>query len=61
MKSLVLQVFINNEWHNSVSGKTFPVYNPSTGEAIANVQAAEKVISKKKYQLSYKVFIGNYC
>ncbi len=47
MKSFVLQVFINNEWHNSVSGKTFPVYNPSTGEAIANVQAAEKVIPLK--------------
>lgn len=38
-----LQVFINNEWHKCVSGKTFPVYNPATGEAIANVQASDKV------------------
>lgn len=33
-----LQIFINNEWHKSNSGKTFPTINPSTGEVIADVQ-----------------------
>ncbi|GIY90196.1 retinal dehydrogenase 2 [Caerostris darwini] len=36
------QLFINNEFHNSVSGKTFPVINPSTGEKICEVQEGDK-------------------
>lgn len=36
------QLFINNEFVNSLSGKTFPVMNPSTGEVIANIQEADK-------------------
>lgn len=38
-----LQIFINNEWHDSVSGKTFSTYNPATGEKICDVQEADKV------------------
>uniref|UniRef100_A0A8C8EUA7 Aldehyde dehydrogenase domain-containing protein n=1 Tax=Oncorhynchus tshawytscha TaxID=74940 RepID=A0A8C8EUA7_ONCTS len=38
------QIFINNEWQDSVSGKTFPVYNPASGEQICEVQEAEKTI-----------------
>lgn len=40
---LLPQIFINNEWQDSVSGKVFPVYNPATGEQICEVQEAEKV------------------
>ncbi len=29
------KLLINNKWVNSVSGKTFPTINPSTGEVIA--------------------------
>lgn len=36
------QIFINNEFVNSVSGKTFPTYNPATGKKIADVQEADK-------------------
>lgn len=36
------QIFINNEWHNSISGKTFPTLNPSTGEKIVDVQEGDK-------------------
>ena len=36
-------IFINNEWHKSVSGKMFPVINPATGETIAEVQEGDKV------------------
>jgi retinal dehydrogenase len=37
------QIFINNEWHKAVNGKTFPVINPSTGEEICQVQEGTKV------------------
>lgn len=39
-----LQIFINNEWQDSVSGRVFPAYNPATGEQICEVQEAEKVL-----------------
>lgn len=32
------QIFINNEWHNSKSGKTFKTINPTTEEVITTVQ-----------------------
>lgn len=35
-------VFINNEWHKSKSGKTFPTLNPTTEEVIAQVQEGGK-------------------
>lgn len=35
------QLFINNEFVNSVSGATFPTYNPATEEVIAQVQEAD--------------------
>ena len=31
------KMLINNQWVDAVSGKTFPVYNPATGEEIAQV------------------------
>jgi phenylacetaldehyde dehydrogenase len=31
------KMLINNQWVEAVSGKTFPVYNPATGEEIARV------------------------
>jgi len=36
------QLFINNEFVNSVSGKVFPTINPSTGEKIIDVQEGNK-------------------
>lgn len=35
---LLPQIFINNEWFKSSSGKTFPTVNPATGEEIAQIQ-----------------------
>ncbi|XP_044259988.1 aldehyde dehydrogenase, mitochondrial [Tribolium madens] len=35
-------IFINNEWHKSKSGKTFPTVNPTTGEVITEVQQGGK-------------------
>src|ERR1700755_1265723 len=34
--------FVNNQWVAAASGETFPVYDPSTEEVIANVAAADK-------------------
>jgi len=36
------QVFINNEWRDAVSGKTFPTLNPCTEQVIANVAEGDK-------------------
>lgn len=35
-------IFINNEWQESASGKTFPTINPATEEIIADVQEGDK-------------------
>jgi acyl-CoA reductase-like NAD-dependent aldehyde dehydrogenase len=35
------QLLINNQWVPSESGKTFPTYNPATGEEIAQVAEAD--------------------
>lgn len=40
--TIEFQVFINNEWHKSKSGKTFPTLNPTTEEVIAQVQEGGK-------------------
>src|SRR6201982_2647903 len=34
------QSFVNGKWEGAASGKTFPVYDPSTEEVIAHVAAA---------------------
>uniref|UniRef100_A0A8C0H5T9 Aldehyde dehydrogenase 1 family member A3 n=1 Tax=Chelonoidis abingdonii TaxID=106734 RepID=A0A8C0H5T9_CHEAB len=36
------KIFINNEWHKSMSGKTFPTHNPSTAEKICDVEEGDK-------------------
>src|SRR5438876_1190341 len=37
------QNFVNGKWEGATSGKTFPVYDPSTEEIIAQVAAADAV------------------
>lgn len=53
-----LQIFINNEWQNSVSGKLFPVYNPSNGEKICEVQEADKVGFKTQILIKQMLFFS---
>ena len=36
-------MFINNEWVDSVSGKTFATVNPTTEKTICEVAEADKV------------------
>lgn len=40
---LTLQIFINNEWHNSISGKKFEVFNPANEEKICEIEEGDKV------------------
>uniref|UniRef100_A0A3Q1IBI9 Aldehyde dehydrogenase domain-containing protein n=1 Tax=Anabas testudineus TaxID=64144 RepID=A0A3Q1IBI9_ANATE len=35
-------IFINNEWHTSSRGGTFPTFNPATGVKICDVEEADK-------------------
>ncbi|VDM38120.1 unnamed protein product [Toxocara canis] len=52
------KIFINNEWRNSVSGKTFGTFDPSTGEKIADIQEADKAdvdIAVKAAQEAFKL------
>ncbi|RWS00878.1 retinal dehydrogenase 1-like protein, partial [Dinothrombium tinctorium] len=36
------KIFINNEWHQSVSGKKFSTFNPAKGEKICEVEEGDK-------------------
>ncbi len=36
------QVLINGKWVDAASGKTFPTYNPATGEVLAHVAEGDK-------------------
>lgn len=36
------QLFINNEWQDAVSKKTFPTVNPATGEVIGHVAEGDR-------------------
>ncbi len=59
--SCVLQLFINNEWVNSASGKTFPTINPTNGEVIVQVQEGDRVTSSSssdKQQLNPKTVVA---
>jgi phenylacetaldehyde dehydrogenase len=36
------KILINGEWVDAASDKTFPTYNPATGEVLANIAAGDK-------------------
>lgn len=50
------QIFIDNKWHNSVSGKTFPTVNPTTGEVIVDVQAGDEADVDKAVEAGRRAF-----
>ena len=41
-KVLYTQIFINNEWKDAASGKTFPTTNPCNGDKISDVAEGDK-------------------
>ncbi|XP_044515438.1 retinal dehydrogenase 1 isoform X1 [Gracilinanus agilis] len=50
------KIFINNEWHNSVSGKKFPVLNPATEEKICDVEEGDKEDVNKAVKAAREAF-----
>ncbi|XP_075063767.1 retinaldehyde dehydrogenase 3 [Mixophyes fleayi] len=50
------KIFINNDWHQSVSRRTFPVYNPATDEKICDVQEADKADVDKAVEAARAAF-----
>lgn len=50
------KIFINNEWHDAVSKKTFPTINPSTGEIICQVAKGEKDDVNKAVKAAKEAF-----
>jgi phenylacetaldehyde dehydrogenase len=50
------KMFINGEWVEAVSGKTFPVYNPATGEILAHVAEGDKEDINRAVQAARRAF-----
>lgn len=50
------KIFINNEWYNSVSGKKFPVINPSNEKVIADVAEGDKADIDKAVSAAREAF-----
>ena len=36
------KMLINGKWINAASGKTFPTYNPATGEVLAQIAEGDR-------------------
>lgn len=50
------KLFINNEFVDAISGRTFPTYNPSTEERIADVAEGDKEDVDKAVEAARKAF-----
>jgi len=50
------QLFINNEWVNAESGKTFGTHNPATEQLLANVQEADRPDVDKAVKAAREAF-----
>ncbi|XP_053405987.1 aldehyde dehydrogenase 1A1-like isoform X2 [Mercenaria mercenaria] len=50
------EIFINNEWVDSVSGKTFPTIHPGNGKKICDVQEGDKADIDKAVEAAKKAF-----
>src|SRR6202035_1191857 len=50
------KMLINGKWVNSISGKTFPTYNPATGEILAQVAEGDRDDIKEAVKAARKAF-----
>lgn len=50
------KIFIDNEWQNSASGKTFPTLNPAEAAKIADVQEGDKADVDKAIAAARRAF-----
>src|SRR5579859_1846035 len=49
-------MLINGKWINSASGKTFPTYNPATGEVLAQVAEGDREDIEQAVKAARKAF-----
>jgi phenylacetaldehyde dehydrogenase len=50
------KMLINGQWLNSISGKTFPTYNPATGEVLAQVAEGDREDIDQAVKAARKAF-----
>jgi phenylacetaldehyde dehydrogenase len=50
------KMLINGQWVNSISGKTFPTYNPATGEVLAQVAEGDREDVEQAVKAARKAF-----
>ncbi len=50
------KMFINNQWVESASGKTFPTYNPATGEVLAQMAEGDREDIDRAVKAARKAF-----
>ena len=50
------KMFINNQWVASASGKTFPTYNPATGEVLAQIAEGDREDIDRAVKAARKAF-----
>jgi phenylacetaldehyde dehydrogenase len=50
------KMLINNQWVNAASGKTFPTYNPATGEVLAQVAEGDREDIERAVKAARKAF-----
>jgi phenylacetaldehyde dehydrogenase len=50
------KMLINGQWVNSISGKTFPTYNPATGEVLAQVAEGDREDIDQAVKAARKAF-----
>jgi phenylacetaldehyde dehydrogenase len=50
------KMLINGKWVNSISGKTFPTYNPATGEVLAQVAEGDREDIEQAVKAARKAF-----
>jgi hypothetical protein len=51
------QIFIDNEWKNSISGKVFPVIDPATENVICHIQEGDKRDIDQAVEVRFWIYI----
>src|SRR5947209_7353078 len=52
------KILINNQWTDAASGKTFPTYDPATGEVLAQIAEGDKADIDRAVAAARKAFNG---
>src|SRR5579864_5124921 len=52
------KMLINGKWVNAASGKTFPTYNPATGEVLAQIAEGDREDIEQAVRAARKAFEG---